>query len=81
VFCMSIGRKRRDAGIIVRAAEYHKMGMDWGVDKETEGYFHIWMLRREPVAIDWYKETSFLVGRKGVGANCEALVPLQWPMC
>lgn len=73
-FCMNIGRKRGDADIIRRAAEIIKWGIEWGVDKDYGGIFsYVDAAGKEPVAIDWYKETNSLWDDKVWWANSEAL--------
>lgn len=73
-FCMHIGHKRRDQYVVNRASQMAKWIIDIGVDKECGGIFsYLDATGKEPVAIDWFKETNSLWDDKVWWAHSESL--------
>jgi len=73
-FCLNVARKRGDQAIIDKALEAIKWMAEIGFDKEYGGIFsYLDAGGKEPVAIDWFKETDSLWDDKVWWANCESL--------
>jgi len=73
-FCLNVARKRGDKTIIEKALEAIKWMAEIGFDKEHGGVFsYLDAHGKEPLAIDWFKETDSLWDDKVWWANCESL--------